>query len=95
MSEGVKPMRKSVTYFERIPVRKVKEIVATPPSPALESLLPCRISHALQCCICRKPVPVETAKTDGYGKAVHEECYIVSLTQKTAVSRTKRTQLHS
>ena len=40
MSEGVKPMRKSVTYFERIPVRKVKEIVATPASPALESLLP-------------------------------------------------------
>jgi hypothetical protein len=75
-------MRKSVTYFEQIPVRKVKEIVATPESQAIESLLPGRVPYALQCRICHKPVPVENAKTDDYGKAVHEGCYIVSLTQK-------------
>ena len=74
-------MQKSVTYFEQISVRRVKEIVAALDRQAVESMLAGRPSPALQCSICRKPVPVETAKTDGYGKAVHEECYIVSLTQ--------------
>ena len=76
-------MRKSVTYFEQIPVQKVKEIAATPESQATESLHPRRVPYALQCRICHKPVRVENAKTDDYGEAVHEECYVVSLTQKT------------
>ena len=88
-------MRKSATHFEQIPVRRVKEIVAIYESRAIESLLPNRISHVLACRICRKPVAVETAKTDSYGQAVHEECYLVSLTQRTSVSRTKRTHLDS
>ena len=25
--------------------------------------------------ICNKPVPIETAKTDSDGKAIHEDCY--------------------
>ena len=29
----------------------------------------------LRCPICNEPVPLETAKTDSDGKAVHEECY--------------------
>jgi hypothetical protein len=30
------------------------------------------------CNICRKPIPIEEAKTDGDGKPVHEECYVKS-----------------
>ena len=30
------------------------------------------------CSICRKPIPIEEAKTDGDGKPVHEECYVKS-----------------
>jgi hypothetical protein len=79
-------MRKSATYFEQIPVQRVKEIVATLESQGVDSVAPSYVRTALQCRICCKPVPLETAKTDGYGKAVHEECYLVSLTQKTAVA---------
>jgi len=85
-------MRKSVTYFEQIPVRKVKEIMAAPDRREVESMLAGRPLPALQCSICRKPVPVETAKTDGHGKAVHEECYIVSLTQEPADAGSRRSQ---
>ena len=28
------------------------------------------------CAICRKPVILETAKTDDDGQAIHEECYV-------------------
>lgn len=28
------------------------------------------------CCICNSPVLLETCKTDEYGQAVHEECYV-------------------
>jgi hypothetical protein len=88
-------MRKPATYFEQIPVQKVKEIVATPERQGIDSRAADRVSLALKCRICRKPVPVETAKTDDRGQAVHEECYIVSLTQKPATSTTRRTQLLS
>jgi hypothetical protein len=33
----------------------------------------------LTCAICRKPVAVETSKTDEHGHAVHEECYVLKL----------------
>ncbi len=33
----------------------------------------------LLCRICGKPVPLETAKTDEAGKAVHEECHVLKL----------------
>ena len=31
------------------------------------------------CPICQKPVPLENAKTDERGQAIHEECYIRGL----------------
>lgn len=31
------------------------------------------------CWVCGKPVDVATCKTDEYGEAVHETCYIVRL----------------
>jgi len=32
-------------------------------------------TSALPCPICGKPIPMETAKTDADGKAIHDECY--------------------
>ncbi|HEV2400306.1 MAG TPA: hypothetical protein VGS27_25435 [Candidatus Sulfotelmatobacter sp.] len=34
------------------------------------------------CPICNKPVSLETAKADEHGRAVHEECYLLSLKLK-------------
>jgi hypothetical protein len=31
------------------------------------------------CCICSRPVLLETSKTDEYGQAVHEECYVLKV----------------
>ena len=31
------------------------------------------------CSLCNQPVPLENAKTDEYGLAVHEECYVLKL----------------
>jgi anti-sigma regulatory factor (Ser/Thr protein kinase) len=31
------------------------------------------------CCICNCPVLLETSKTDEYGQAVHEECYVLKV----------------
>ena len=28
------------------------------------------------CVVCREPVSLEAAKTDDYGQAIHEECYV-------------------
>jgi hypothetical protein len=36
-------------------------------------------SSATLCRICNKPVPLEIAKADGDGKAIHEECYAQKL----------------
>jgi predicted metal-binding transcription factor (methanogenesis marker protein 9) len=33
----------------------------------------------LLCCICSKPVPLEDAKTEEHGMAVHEQCYLLKL----------------
>jgi hypothetical protein len=39
----------------------------------------------LSCRICGMPVRVESAKTDEYGLAIHEECYVTELkAQKSA-----------
>jgi hypothetical protein len=39
-----------------------------------------RSSHPLPaCCICNSPVLLETSKTDEYGQAVHEECYVLKV----------------
>src|ERR1700737_3640557 len=34
------------------------------------------------CRICNDPVLLETSKTDEYGQAVHEECYVLDLSLK-------------
>jgi hypothetical protein len=79
-------MRKTETYFEQIPVKSVKAIVAHfPDSPEARQLSPIP-QNVLRCTLCRQPVAVETAKTDGNGQAVHEECYTISVTGKTAGS---------
>jgi hypothetical protein len=39
-------------------------------------------AHAFQlpiCCVCAKPVSLESSKTDERGHAVHEECYLFKL----------------
>jgi hypothetical protein len=45
-----------------------------------------------RCSLCDKPVPLETSKTDEYGKAVHDECYALKmrLAQDTSPSRQGR-----
>ena len=39
---------------------------------------PCLTSLPL-CPICNAPVPLETAKTDEEGTAIHEECYVLKV----------------
>jgi hypothetical protein len=34
------------------------------------------------CSICKKPVELESSKTDSNGVAVHEECYARKISQK-------------
>ena len=34
------------------------------------------------CAICKQPVSLESSKTDEYGSAVHEECYVSTLVAK-------------
>lgn len=81
-------MRKTQTYFEQIPVEKVKEmLVHLPESQEARPQISRSLHNVLTCTICHQPVPVETAKTDGNGHAIHEECYLVSLTGNTADSR--------
>ena len=41
----------------------------------------------LLCLICGKPVTLETANTDAEGKAIHEECYGLTLKREHATAR--------
>src|ERR1700676_787938 len=34
------------------------------------------------CCVCNAPVPLERSKTDEYGQAIHEECYVLKVCSK-------------
>jgi hypothetical protein len=34
------------------------------------------------CSICNEPVELETTKTDEYGKAIHEDCYVLKVRLK-------------
>ena len=36
-------------------------------------------SSSLVCRICGKPVPIETVKANGDGKAIHDECYAIKV----------------
>jgi hypothetical protein len=83
-------MRKTETYFEQIPVERVKAIAASlPDSREVRPQLFRSPHNVLRCTLCRQPVAVETAKTDGNGQAVHEECYTICVTGKTAGSGTR------
>jgi hypothetical protein len=68
-----------LTHYEQISVRRVKEIMATRENQAFEAHDREPVPSAFRCRICSEPVPVETAKTDDYGQAIHEVCYIRSL----------------
>lgn len=39
------------------------------------------------CSFCNDPVEPEDAKIDDDGKAMHEECYIMSIIRKTVAAR--------
>jgi hypothetical protein len=71
------------THYERIPVWKVKEIMAIRKNQGIQSHAPADIRPILLCRICREPVCLETAKTDDNGQAIHEVCYMSSLTRET------------
>ena len=79
-------MRKTERYFEQIPVEQVKAMVRLPESPEARPRLSRSPRNVLRCTLCGQPVAVETAKTDANGQAVHEECYTISVTGKTAGS---------
>lgn len=36
------------------------------------------------CPVCGKPVPLEAAKTDEHGQAIHEQCYVLKLERERA-----------
>lgn len=80
-------MRKSGTYFDQIPLTQLKNITAGLAAEweIKQSRRP--LHHILHCRTCGKPVAVETAKTDGDGQAVHEECYLVSVQRPAQLSR--------
>jgi hypothetical protein len=44
-------------------------------------------SSLIRCSLCQMPVSVESSKTDENGKAVHEECYLLTLRLKQARPR--------
>lgn len=48
--------------------------------------LPTSSSSSLRCRICGNAVAIAYAKTDGDGKAVHEECYAAKITSDQARS---------
>jgi hypothetical protein len=52
------------------PMRRIQNNGDSSPSVARPPVL---------CRICGKPVPLETAKTDEGGKAVHEYCHVLKL----------------
>jgi hypothetical protein len=35
------------------------------------------------CSVCGRPVELETSKADEFGKAVHEECYVLKVRRRT------------
>ncbi len=39
-----------------------------------------------RCPVCGKEVPLETAKTDEWGRAIHDDCYLLTLRLKRASS---------
>jgi hypothetical protein len=46
-------------------------------------------SALVRCALCQMPVPLESVKTDENGKAVHEECYLLTLRLEQATTPPK------
>jgi hypothetical protein len=42
------------------------------------------------CAICHKPVKLETSKTNEFGQAVHEACYLLMVSSEKAKSPRKK-----
>jgi hypothetical protein len=64
-------MPKTETYFEQISVEAVKKIAHTDLSTPRILFASRRIRGT--------PVPIERCKTDEWGRAVHEKCYVASV----------------
>lgn len=86
-------MRKSETHFEQIPVSQVMESLGQIGKHEAGPQIHRSQRHILRCRICNLPVPVETAKTDSEGQAVHETCYLLSAARKTPPSRGRHTRV--
>jgi hypothetical protein len=43
-------------------------------------------SGNVRCSICEKPVSLECAKADEYGRTIHEECYALKMKLKRATT---------
>jgi hypothetical protein len=41
----------------------------------------------LLCSFCHKPIGIETAKTNEFGKAIHEACYVLKMQGATQLRR--------
>jgi hypothetical protein len=61
------------TTFERIPVALAKKIAELEVQQATAGLA--------FCAVCGGAVPLERCKTDEFGKAVHQNCYMSALKQ--------------
>lgn len=73
-------MTKSQRYFEQVPLETVRKVVEeSPEKPRIVPYSSRRPRYSVHCSVCGKPLAVETAKTDGNGQAVHEECYLASI----------------
>lgn len=60
--------------FERIPVELAKRIADQERE---------RATAFASCVLCGDPIELEYCKTDEYGKAVHQNCYVSSLKSST------------
>lgn len=64
-------MRKLKTHFEQVPLAVAKKVAIREKNS----------SRPVPCVICRRPVNLEDCKIDHDGAAVHEKCYVESLSR--------------
>jgi hypothetical protein len=83
-------MRKSETHFEQIPVSQVIESLGQIGRHEAGPQIHRGQRHILRCRICNLPVPLETAKTDSEGQAIHEACYLPRETGTATSAKARR-----
>lgn len=49
----------------------------------------------INCSICNQPVALEIAKTDEFGQALHEECYVLKLGSSPSKAQNKHRPQYS